>query len=125
MKNVEAKVSSTLSIAHQWFDAFNEHDLEKLLSLYAGDAQHYSPKLKLRQPETNGLITGKDALRSWWRDSFDRLPSLRYRPNKFIVDDSSVFMEYIRKVEGEEDMTVGEVLEIRDGLIVASRVYHS
>lgn len=125
MKNVEANVSNTLSIAHQWFDAFNEHDLEKLLSLYAGGAKHYSPKLKLRQPETNGLIAGKDALRSWWQDSFDRLPSLRYRLTKFIADDSSIFMEYVRTVDGEADMTVGEVLEIRDGLIVASRVYHS
>jgi ketosteroid isomerase-like protein len=115
----------TITIAHQWFEAFNAHDLEKLLALYADDAQHYSPKLKIRQPDTNGLITGKDALRSWWRDSFDRLPSLRYEPQKFIADDSSVFMEYIRYVDGEDPMTVGEVLEIKDGLIVASRVYHS
>ena len=115
----------TISIARQWFDAFNQHDLEKLLALYADDAQHYSPKLKLRQPETNGLITGKDALRSWWWDSFERLPSLRYEPNRFIADDERIFVEYTRYVDGEDSMTVGEVLEIRGGLIVASRVYHS
>jgi ketosteroid isomerase-like protein len=115
----------TITIAHQWFEAFNAHDLEKLLALYADDAQHYSPKLKIRQRETKGLITGKDALSKWWQDSFDRLPSLRYEPQKFIADDSSVFMEYIRYVDGEDPMTVGEVLEIKDGLIVASRVYHS
>lgn len=33
-------------------------------------------------------------------------------------------MEYIRKVSGEPDMNVGEVLEIENGIIVASRVYH-
>lgn len=33
-------------------------------------------------------------------------------------------MEYIRHVQGEEDLRVGEVLEIREGMIVASRVYH-
>jgi hypothetical protein len=32
-------------IAHQWFEAFNQHDLEKLLSLYDENAEHYSPKL--------------------------------------------------------------------------------
>ena len=115
----------TITIAQSWFAAFNQHDLEKLLALYADDAQHYSPKLNIRQPETKGLITGKDALRSWWRDSFDRLPSLRYEPTRFIADDESVFMEFTRYVDGEDSMTVGEVLEIRDGLIVASRVYHS
>jgi hypothetical protein len=33
-------------------------------------------------------------------------------------------MEYTRQVEGEEDMLVAEVLEIKDGKIVFSRVYH-
>lgn len=113
------------AIAIKWFDAFNEHDLDKLLSLYADDAQHYSPKLKLHQPDTNGLIVGKEALRSWWQDSFARLPTLHYQPTKFIADDNSVFMEYIRTVDGEKPLTVGEVLDIKDGLIVSSRVYHS
>jgi ketosteroid isomerase-like protein len=113
------------TIAHHWFAAFNARDLEKLLALYADDAQHYSPKLKLRQPETQGLIKGKEALRSWWQDSFDRLPTLRYEPTKFIAEGNSIFMEYIRHVDVEEDMTVGEVLEIKDKLIIASRVYHS
>jgi ketosteroid isomerase-like protein len=111
-------------IAATWFDAFNEHDLEKLLSLYHNEARHYSPKLKIRQPETNGLICGKAALRAWWRDSFDRLPTLHYQPTTFTANNERVFMEYIRSVAGEPDMQVGEVLEIKDGLIVASRVYH-
>lgn len=112
------------SIANQWFAAFNAHDLEALLGLYADDAEHYSPKLKLRHPETKGLITGKDALRNWWRDAFERLPALRYEGIKLTADVEQVFMEYIRHVPGEVDLRVGEVLEIRDGLIIASRVYH-
>ena len=112
------------AIAQRWFAAFNDHDLEALLALYAEDAQHYSPKLKVRQPETRGLIRGKIALRAWWRDAFDRLPSLRYEVIKLTSDEQQVFMEYIRHVEGEEDLRVGEVLEIADSVIVASRVYH-
>ena len=112
-------------IAIEWFDAFNHHDLEKLLSLYAENAEHYSPKLKLRLPETNGLIKGKGALRQWWKDSFDRLPSLRYHVIQLTPYDNRVFMEYTRQVEGEEDLRVGETLEIKDGLIMESRVYHS
>lgn len=111
-------------IASKWFDAFNEHDLEKLLSLYDDLAQHYSPKLKMRHPETKGLIIGKTALRNWWQDSFDRLPTLQYEVKKLTADDEQVFMEYIRHVEGEEDLNVGEVLEIKNGKIVFSRVYH-
>lgn len=111
-------------IAAQWFDAFNAHDLEKLLSLYDDNARHFSPKLKMRRPETNGYVTGKAALRDWWQDAFDRLPTLHYKVTSFTANDDRVFMEYIRQVEDEDDMLVAEVLEIRDGKITASRVYH-
>lgn len=117
-------VLTNKQIATHWFKAFNEHDLESLLLMYSNDAQHYSPKLKIRQPETNGLIVGQDQLRKWWQDAFDRLPSLRYEVVKLTADEEQVFMEYIRHVEGEDDLKVGEVLEIKNGLIVYSRVYH-
>src|SRR6478736_10026262 len=119
MNSVENK-----QIAVKWFEAFNTHDLEKLLSLYHDEAEHFSPKLKIREPQTKGLIKGKMALRSWWQDSFDRLPTLRYEVKKLTADEEQVFMEYIRHVQGEEDLKVGEVLEIKNGLIVFSRVYH-
>jgi len=111
-------------IAVKWFEAFNEHDLEKLLVLYDEEAEHYSPKLKARLPETNGLIKGKNYLRAWWQDAFERLPSLQYEVIKLTADNEQVFMEYIRHVAGEEDLRVGEVLQIKHGLIIFSRVYH-
>jgi hypothetical protein len=111
-------------IAIKWFEAFNEHNLEKLLSLYDNEAQHYSPKLKIRMPETQGLIKGKSSLKTWWQDAFDRLPSLQYEITKLTADEEQVFMEYIRHVLGEEDLQVGEVLQIKNGLIIFSRVYH-
>ena len=112
------------SIAFKWFDAFNSHNLEQLLSLYDDEAKHYSPKLKIRKPETSGLVIGKQAMREWWQDAFDRLPSLKYKVTSLTVNTDRVFMEYVRTVDGEEDMLVAEVLEVKDDLIIASRVYH-
>lgn len=111
-------------IAIKWFDAFNTKNLEQLLALYDDEAQHFSPKLKIRQPETNGLIIGKEAMRVWWQDAFDRLPKLHYKVTSLTANTNRVFMEYIRQVEHEEDMLVAEVLEIKNGKIVFSRVYH-
>jgi len=113
-----------IRIAENWFTAFNEHHLENLLSLYHDDAVHFSPKLKVRHPETNGLIKGKAMLREWWKDAFERLPQLNYQVQTLTADDHRVFMEYIRMVPGEENINVAEVLEINDGKISASRVYH-
>ena len=112
------------NVATLWFKAFNEHHLENLLELYDDNAEHFSPKLKIREPETNGLIRGKEALRKWWKDCFERLPTLQYQVNKLTADSEQVFMEYTRKVDGEDDMEIGEVLEIKSGKIVFSRVYH-
>ncbi len=112
-------------IANQWIEAFNRHDLDGLLALYSDKAEHYSPKLKARQPETRGIIKGKDNMRAWWQDSFDRLPSLRYELIRLTSQKNRVFMEYVRHVEGEENLRVGEMFEIRASLIVNSRVYHS
>jgi hypothetical protein len=112
------------SIAQRWFGAFNEHALEKLLALYDDNAEHYSPKIKVRHPETNGLIKGKTALRAWWRDAFDRLPTLKYELVRLTPYDDRVFMEYVRHVNGEADLYVGEMLEIKNGKIVASSVFH-
>ena len=117
-------IEALKSIANQWFEAFNEHNLEKLLALYDDDAVHYIPKLKVRHPETLGLINGKDALRAWWKDAFERLPSLRYEIVRFTPYQDRVFMEYIRHVKDEENLYVGEMLEVRLGRIIASAVFH-
>lgn len=112
------------SIAFKWFDAFNSHQLEQLLSLYDDEARHFSPKLKIRKPETNGYVEGKQALREWWQDAFERLPSLHYKVTSLTANSDRVFMEYVRNVDGEEDMLVAEVLDVKNGKIIASRVYH-
>ncbi len=112
------------NIARQWFAAFNSHNLEKLLSLYDDHAAHFSPKLKIRRPETNGFVSGKPALHDWWADAFDRFPELHYQVTSLTANGERVFMEYTRIVPGEENMPVAEVLEIKNGKIIASRVYH-
>ncbi|WP_417429233.1 nuclear transport factor 2 family protein [Halpernia sp.] len=112
------------NIAKLWFKAFNEHHLENLLFLYDENAEHFSPKLKIHEPKTKGLIKGKEALRQWWKICFERLPSLQYHVKKLTADSDQVFMEYTRKVADEEDMEIGEVLEIKNGKIIFSRVYH-
>lgn len=116
--------TSNKEIATLWFSAFNNKNLENLLALYDDEAEHYSPKLKIAKPETKGLIKGKNALRDWWKDAFERLPSLYYEVKKLTADKEQVFMEYIRRVDGENDLAVGEVLEIQNGKIIYSRVYH-
>jgi heme-degrading monooxygenase HmoA/ketosteroid isomerase-like protein len=111
-------------IARRWLDCFARRDLDGLLALYADDATHTSPKIRVRHPETGGLLRGKAAMRAWWQDSFDRLPSMRYEPTALTADGRRVVMEYTRHVDGEPDYPVAEVLECEGGKIARSRVFH-
>ena len=117
--------NENLLILKKWIDSFNSKNLDELLALYNDHATHFSPKLKARQPETKGWIKGKTQLRDWWKDAFERLPELHYEVNYSIADDNHVFVEYTRSVPGEDDLIVGEVLFLENGLIVKSKVFHS
>ncbi len=116
-------INKNLSIAHKWFEAFNNKNLDQLLSLYDDYAEHFSPRLKQKNPETNGIIKGKTDMYSWWKTAFEELPTLQYKVTSLTANSDRVFMEYTRSVHGEKDMVVAEVLDIKDEMIIFSRVY--
>jgi ADP-ribose pyrophosphatase YjhB (NUDIX family) len=111
-------------LAQRWVEAFNARDLDRLLGLYADTAVHHSPKLRERQPETGGRITGKAASRAWWQASFERLPGLSYEPIAITADGERAVLEYWRKLPTAADLRVGELFRCIDGRIVESLVYH-
>ena len=115
---------TTRNLAERWLDCFERRDLDGLLALYAEDATHTSPKIRARHPETGGQLRGKAAMRAWWQDAFDRLPTLRYVATAITADDRRVVLEYTRQVAGEPDLPIAEVFDVERGAIVASRVFH-
>ncbi|MGZ3418370.1 MAG: nuclear transport factor 2 family protein [Polyangiales bacterium] len=115
---------SNESIAHAWIAAFNAHDVDALVALYADDATHTSPKIRALHPESGGKLLGKAALSSWWRDANARIPDLRYELTAVTANADRVFVEYLRHAPGQEVMPVAEVFDVQGGKIVASRVYH-
>ncbi|MFS8070597.1 MAG: nuclear transport factor 2 family protein [Byssovorax sp.] len=119
-----AEHDALLDLARAWLDAFNSRDLERLLALYADDAVHTSPKLRVQKPETSGEIRGKDALRAWWADAMSRLPGLHYAGKHLSAGEDRVVMEYERQNPGEASYMVAETLVVSGGRIVSSHVYH-
>ena len=113
-----------VDLARRWLGCFATKDVDALVSLYAEDARHFSPKLRVLRPETGGCVQGRAALRAWWADAFQRLPDLRYAETRITAQPGRVVLEYVRSVPGEPDLLVAEVFEVRGGLIAESRVYH-
>ncbi len=113
-----------LRIARAWARAFNEHDVDGILALYAEHATHTSPKIRALHPETGGKLLGKPAIEAWWRGALGRTPGLRYEETAITANDDRVVLEYVRLADGQEPMSVAEVFDVEDGLVVASRVFH-
>ncbi len=111
-------------IARAWLDAFNRGDVDALIALYAEDATHTSPKIRALHPDTGGRLVGAAAIAAWWRDALRRLPGLRYDATTIVADDQRVIIEYDRHAPGETPLPVAEAFDVRDGKVVASRVYH-
>jgi hypothetical protein len=123
IKSTKMSVSINEDIIKKWVNCFNVKDLDTLLSLYAEDAVHVSPKLRVKQPETEGKIKGKENLRNWWKDAFerytaycnitvgvvvvvltnlyDRLPDLKYDIITITANIERAFLEYKRTTPGE------------------------
>src|SRR5690349_14339779 len=85
-----------LDLARAWLRAFNAHDVDALVALYAEDCTHTSPKIRTLHPATGGKLVGKEALARWWRDAIARLPGLRYEETALTASDERVFIEYLR-----------------------------
>ena len=113
-----------LRIARAWARAFNAHDVDGILALYAEDATHTSPKIRALHPDTGGKLVGKAAIDAWWRAAIGRTPGLRYEETAITANDERVILEYTRVADGEAPMLVAEAFDVKNGLVVASRVFH-
>jgi ketosteroid isomerase-like protein len=113
-----------LRIARAWAKAFNAYDVDAILALYADHATHTSPKIRALHPETGGKLVGRAAIDAWWRGAIGRTPGLRYEETAVTANDRRVVLEYTRLADGQPPMSVAEVFDVEDGLIVASRVFH-
>lgn len=66
------------TFAKEWLDAWNAHDLERVLAHYADDVELVSPRAAQVVPQSGGVIRGKPALRAYWTAALGRAPTLSF-----------------------------------------------
>ena len=66
------------TFALEWIDAWNAHDLERILSHYSADVVFASPVAAEIVPDSGGVILGIDALRSYWEEGLEKIPDLHF-----------------------------------------------
>src|SRR5687767_383183 len=66
------------AFARRWIAAWNARDLEAVLAMFADDAVFTSPLARRLQPDSGGIVHGKQALREYWQTALEQAPDLRF-----------------------------------------------
>jgi ketosteroid isomerase-like protein len=67
------------SFAGEWVDAWNSHDLERILSLYSEDCTIESPMAVKLYPQSGGTVAGKNEVRKYWSIGLEKSPNLKFQ----------------------------------------------
>jgi hypothetical protein len=100
--------------AAEWVDAWNTHDLDRLLSHFAEDVVWSSPVVVSFCGDESGTLHGKQAVREYYAAGLDRIPNLRFEVLGVRVGMAVMVINY----RNQDDREVSEVLRLRDGLVV-------
>ena len=82
------------ALGRDWIDAWNSHDLERVLTLYAEDSEMTSDKIQALGFEASGTLRGKDRLRAYWGKALALLPDLRFDLIDTYVSPDSIVVFY-------------------------------
>ena len=82
------------SFAAEWVDAWNAHDLPRVLSHYTDDFEMNSPFIAEFADETTGRLSGKERVRVYWQTALQRVPHLRFELLHVFPGASSVVLHY-------------------------------
>lgn len=109
----------------KWIKAWNDHNLDAILSLYAEELEFSSPKIKVILGENKDCKIGcKRELRAYFSISLERFPNLKFNITEFIVSDNKVVLEYSANLDGKSIVNVIEKFEFENGLVKKSSAYY-
>jgi ketosteroid isomerase-like protein len=110
--------------AEQWYEAWNVHDLERIVSHYRQDVTFSSPFVTAITGRADGTLVGQDDLASYFARALEAFPGLRFEPLALFVGVDSVVLHY-RRVPGllaaeamclDRDLRVGAAMAHYDRL---------
>jgi len=101
--------------ANEWITAWNNGDMEAIMSHYADEVIFSSPLILKSRTNDKGTIHGKAALKTYFKHALSKNPDLHFDLKHIMVGIKSITLLYTRKqvMPACETMILNE-----DGLIV-------
>ncbi|MEG4294071.1 nuclear transport factor 2 family protein, partial [Microcoleus sp. C2C3] len=95
-------------LALDWVEAWNTHNLDRIMSHYAEDVILISPVAAQLLNEPSGTVTGKEALRNYFKKGLEVYPDLKFELLDVMWGVSSVVLYYIN----QKGTKTGEFMEV-------------
>ena len=80
--------------AQAWIDAWNSHDLERILSHYTDAFEMSSPYIAQIAGEPSGVLKGRAAVAAYWTKALERMPTLHFDLHSTLVGAESLVIYY-------------------------------
>lgn len=82
------------TFARDWVEAWNAHDLPRVLAHYTDDFEMSSPLITQIAGEPSGKLKGKARVAAYWQAALARRPDLKFELLQVLVGASSVVVNY-------------------------------
>src|SRR6266403_5409100 len=83
------------ALGRNWIAAWNSHDLELVLALYAEDSEMTSDRIPAMGFDASGTLRGKDKIRTYWAKALTLLPGLHFELiDAYVSPDSIVVFDH-------------------------------
>ena|SRR6185437_12475195 len=106
--------------AKDWCEAWNSHDLNRIMLHYADDVVLTSPTAVRLLKDPEGVVNGKDALRNYFAVGLKAYPNLRFEVLDVTCGVSSVVVNYAN----QNGAKVSEFMEFGADAKVARVIAH-
>ncbi len=107
--------------AQAWLDAWNAHDLERVLSHYRDDFEMCSPVIVQLMGNAEGRLQGKAAVGAYWARALALFPQLKFTLICTLIGMDSITLHYV----GANGKRVAEVFQFdAQGLVVRAHAHY-
>ena len=110
MQSQHATAAELAALGREWISAWNSHDLQRILALYAEDAEMTSDRIQALGLEASGTLRGKERIRAYWGLALQRLPNLHFELIDIFVSPDSIVVFY----QNERGAKICEYLRLND-----------
>ncbi|MDP1554002.1 MAG: nuclear transport factor 2 family protein [Hyphomonas sp.] len=80
--------------ARAWMSAWNDRDLDRILSHYSDGVVFHSPRIALVMGKDAASVSGKAALRDYWTSALERSPELFFELENVLTGSDAITLLY-------------------------------